>query len=421
MIRLRATIALGSVLALVLAAAADAETLRPTRFDDPVPNGCQPHNCSLREALIRANDEFNTDKILLQKGTYELEIPAVVGDLGQDNGDLDIGYPVKIRGEGPKHTRIDANGLDRVLYFNEQSQAPAGRSLLRSLTIKGGDATVVPDVQHPANGGGIQLTNPSAKMTLKNVAVRHNEAALGGGIHSQALGLTIVNSTIAQNNAGEGGGLRLPVRLYNQPVTTIRSSTISGNYANKGGGILADGSGASGTLFAPSVALVTSTVANNHASNEAGGVMADNSAFVTLGGSTVAYNIAGEDAPGTNVAGGIYQHSGASFVFADSILAQNTVVSGTDPQCAGSFGSNLGAVVEVQSSPCTMSGSPAVVGSAKTEPLASNGGPTKTVKILKGSPAIGSSVECAKRDQRGVRRPTDGCDAGAYESKAGPD
>ena len=147
--------------------------------------------------------------------------------------------------------------------------------------------------------------------------------------------------------------------------------------------------------------------------------MADNDASVTLGASTVAYNRADVDNVGGGVGGGIHQHSGATFVFSDSVLAANEVgSSGADPQCNGSFTSNSGAVVEVQPSPCPMTGSPALVGGALIGPLAQNGGPTKTIKLLAGSPAIGRSVECANKDQRGVKRPPTGCDSGAYERKA---
>ena len=406
---------------LVLVAPAGAATFKPTRFDDPPPGKCKPADCSLREAVMAANKDFERDAILLRKGTYELEVLPDTTDAdnqGADNGDLNLDYPVTIRGMGQKATKIDANGIDRVMRVTPGSVDPTTTKLL-SLTLKGGDASAGAVAAQLPIGGGLWVYSSYGTLKLINVGVHGNEAVLGGGIRGQAKRLVIKRSSIAGNNAAEGGGLQLPPVIFATATTTIVSSTISGNYANKGGGILADGYSSS-ALPIPVVSLVTSTVAGNHASNEAGGVMADNGASVTLGGSTVAYNIAGEDAPGTNVAGGIYQHSGASFVFADSVLAQNSVVAGADPQCSGSFVSNPGAVVEVQPAPCTMSGSPALVGSAKTEPLAKNGGPTKTVKILKSSQAIGHSVECAKRDQRGVRRPEDGCDSGAYESRAGP-
>ena len=400
---------------LAFAAPAAAETLKVTRHDDPPPGKCKLHDCSLREALKAANSDFDRDVVVLGRGTYEMQIPAVPGDLGQQNGDFEIYHPVTVRGKGPTKTKIDANGLDRVFVFNDQS-TPFKVSTLRSLTVKGGDAGAVADVQHPSTGGGIFAVGKAA---LEHVTVSHNTAEFGGGIRSQAASFTITHSTIAKNTAIEGGGLNLPSALFQGPATEIRSSTISDNSASKGGGILADGYHP-GSLIPPVVSMVTSTVAGNTTSAEGGGIMADNDASVTLGGSTVAYNSADSDNTGGGVGGGIHQHSGAAFVFADSILAGNTVgSSGTDPQCNGSFTSNSGAVTEVQSNLCAFTGSPAQVGGALIGPLAPNGGPTKTVALLTGSPAIGRSVECAKRDQRGVLRPADGCDSGAYE-RAGP-
>ncbi|MDQ3377035.1 MAG: hypothetical protein M3533_09075 [Actinomycetota bacterium] len=60
-------------------------------------------------------------------------------------------------------------------------------------------------------------------------------------------------------------------------------------------------------------------------------------------------------------------------------------------------------------------------------PLASNGGPTQTHAVLKGSSAVdrGAAGGCPKTDQRGIRRPQNGdgkgtsrCDVGAFEKKA---
>jgi hypothetical protein len=57
--------------------------------------------------------------------------------------------------------------------------------------------------------------------------------------------------------------------------------------------------------------------------------------------------------------------------------------------------------------------------------LADNGGPTSTIALLGGSPAIdaGALVACAvapvsRFDQRGYRRPRDTCSIGAYEPSA---
>jgi len=58
-------------------------------------------------------------------------------------------------------------------------------------------------------------------------------------------------------------------------------------------------------------------------------------------------------------------------------------------------------------------------------PLANNGGPTQTMAIPAGSPAVDAAIasNCPTVDQRGVTRPQgSGCDIGAYEliQQAGP-
>ena len=54
---------------------ANAETFVVTRFDDPLPDGCLPSDCSLREAAEAAaqNDAFaGDDRVQLAAGTYTL-------------------------------------------------------------------------------------------------------------------------------------------------------------------------------------------------------------------------------------------------------------------------------------------------------------------------------------------------------------
>ncbi|MBA3260894.1 MAG: hypothetical protein H0T69_00155 [Thermoleophilaceae bacterium] len=61
-------------------------------------------------------------------------------------------------------------------------------------------------------------------------------------------------------------------------------------------------------------------------------------------------------------------------------------------------------------------GQPILVADPRLGPLGSNGGPTPTVALLAGGPAIGAAVgKAPARDQRGVKR-TDP-DLGAYERR----
>jgi CSLREA domain-containing protein len=64
------------VAGLLAASGATGATFKPTRHDDPPPGNCKQADCSLREAVMAANEGSGRDTILLRKGTYELEVPA---------------------------------------------------------------------------------------------------------------------------------------------------------------------------------------------------------------------------------------------------------------------------------------------------------------------------------------------------------
>src|SRR5262249_7381291 len=162
------------------------------------------------------------------------------------------------------------------------------------------------------------------------------------------------------------------------------------------------------------VDLLNTTLARNHATADGGGIMADNEATVTLSYSTVAYNASDIDGAGGGSGGGIYQHSNAVVGLGDSIVAKNAAGStGAGPQCDGSFEPSVGAVVETQTTgTCSPAGafeiSDALIGS-----LGDHGGPTETINLKPGSPAIGfGHGTCPARDQRGVARPSSGYDSG---------
>lgn len=404
------------LLGVAVAPSASADTFKPTRFDDPAPaNKCKPDDCSLREAVRAANNQGGRDEVVLKEGTYELEIlpsgPAF------ESGDLDIFTGLELRGKGARQTKIDANGIDRVVS-NGCGIGTIGSVTIKGLTLTGGDPGANPlTCTGPGDaplGGGIVAFGKALK--LEKVTVKGNEAGLGGGIFSSAETLTIKDSTIIKNNAAEGGGLDLASGGPAAPVTVIRSSTISGNFASKGGGILADGAQFAGAD--PSVQLVNSTVAANDASAEGGGIMADNSAAVNLANSTVAHNIANSDNVGAGDGGGVYQHSSAAFGLTDALIAGNSVgQGGGGSQCAGSFQGAGGIVVQLQAGTlCSISqGNITEPVDALIGPLAQNGGPTKTVALLPGSAALGFADTCPAKDQRGFARPSVDCDAGAFE------
>ncbi|HLF57826.1 MAG TPA: hypothetical protein VI942_13375, partial [Thermoanaerobaculia bacterium] len=81
-----------------------------TRYDDPVPNGCLPTDCSLREAVIAANADPDFDVIRLSAGDYLLTLAGTGEDAAAD-GDLDLLESVDVVGLAPALTRLVGDGL----------------------------------------------------------------------------------------------------------------------------------------------------------------------------------------------------------------------------------------------------------------------------------------------------------------------
>ncbi len=343
--------------------ASAATTFTVTRTDDPAPNGCQPSDCSLREAVIAADAGSGADTIVLPPGDFRLAI-AGIGEDAAAKGDLDLTKSVTITGAGARPTVVDASGLDRVFDV-----ASGTIVLISDVTVTGG---VGP-------GGGIAN---NGTLTLVRDAVTGNYAPGvldGGGINSTG-SLTITRSTISGNHGHDGGGIAFTGSLG------VTDSTISNNVAGTNG---AGGEG--GGIFAAGAAPLTissSTITGNQAFDgvtTAAGI--DDTGTVTIESSVVAGNVAHE--PDQSAA---------------------AVRNCTAP--ATSLGHNLSDTTD-----CAFSRSTDHQGVAPLlGPLTDNGGPTDTKALLPGSPARDSGANCPAADQRGVSRPRGAaCDIGAYE------
>jgi hypothetical protein len=183
--------------------------------------------------------------------------------------------------------------------------------------------------------------------------------------------------------------------ILNGGTLTINNSTISGNHVDYFADAFSFGNGGGG-------------VSN-------GGTLTINNS--TISGNSVHYMVNGiSSSPG----GGIYGNA----ILQNSIVANNTMEN-----CDGGMTSN-GYNMSSDGS-CNFSSS----GDRNNTdpmlgPLQYNGGPTQTMALLPGSPAIdaGNPSGCTddqghllKTDQRGMPRPdtedTGGCDMGAYESQ----
>ena len=270
----------------------------------------------------------------------------------------------------------------------------------------------------------------------------------GGAIHSAGL-LQLRECTLEQNTARGGSGFSAGSGLGGAVASlgslVIDASTLNDNLAQGGdgaGGVDVGASGgeaAGGAIYANNSSLVAtnSTLAFNRAASGSGatlaltndgprgdargGALALVSSNAVLVHTTLAFNqaelgLAGATNSGTASGGGIANLNGTLTLRA-SILATN--LSGNLSGGTIDNGYNLSSD---DSFAFTATGSSTNV-DPLLGPLTTNGGPTRTMALLNGSPArdIVPTPNLPSKDQRGILRPlgTTG-DSGAFEAEITP-
>ncbi|EKD42821.1 MAG: hypothetical protein ACD_73C00005G0001, partial [uncultured bacterium] len=261
-------------------------------------------------------------------------------------------------------------------------------------------------------GGGIYIDGSGIidKSTISNNTAVQND---GGGIYSEGDPVVITESTIADNQAlgshpcPEGDYLALKLSQYGQDVDS------------RGGGIWVD----------EPMDISNSTIVGNEADGDGGGIY--NEADLQLNNDTIASNTSDANQGGETGGdgGGIANFNDVAFV--NTIIGNNVDASpGAEaPDCfseftlAGNSMNSGGANLIMNPLNCEVTGDAANV--VNVDPLLDplllqdNGGPTQTVALVNGSPAIdtGDDKSCLPTDQRGVLRPVGPhCDLGAYEA-----
>lgn len=352
----------------------------------PVTNTGNAGPGSLRAAIQASNASAGPDIIgISATGTIDLE--EALPDISDD---------VEIRGPGADLLTVRRNsGEFRI--FTIESLACCPEVTISGITIANGLAE---------SGAGIEST---AVLVLERVAVVGNEAVASGG----------------STAAAEGGGILSFGSLL------LRESTISGNKAVASDGTILTSASDAGVGAHNPTTIERSTIAANvaSASSAAGEVRAQggglglSSESTLVTSSTVARN-------GVVAAGGepsIAQ--AANLLAAPGALLRDTIVSDplgsrscAEPVDSGGFNIDDGASCGLflpTDLPATDPGlAPAL------EP---NGGPTPTLALLPGSPAIDSGNAFGVTvDQRQLPRPSDfgavpnalgsdGSDIGAFE------
>ena len=257
----------------------------------------------------------------------------------------------------------------------------------RSVTIDGGGKVRLFSV-----GGGVAFG-------LVNLALQNGRSNGAGGAVDATHGgaVSIVRSTLAGNHAASGGAVAAGRAA---PVTVV-ASTFVGNVA----------AGRGGAIDASNVSSTSSTFSANQA-GRGGAIHA--ATGLTIVSSTFSDNVA---------SGAAIALDGGAAAVRNSILADGTgtecvLGSSTLTDHGGNFSTD-GSCGLTQASSRT----DVPVASLALAPLADNGGPTQTVALLTGSPAIHAGVDCRPpaTDQRGVPRPPGAaCDSGAFQVEPPP-
>ena len=421
--------------------------------------------CTLRAAVQEANEQGG-GTINLNPGTYVLSIAPNNALPLAATGDLDVYGELTISGGGADKTIIDGGGIDRVFAMQVASRVTIsdvtirngkalpgddgggiwnyGNLILENVTVSGNKTRVDASLTADAPGGGIFN---AATLQLRNCTITGNTAAdMGGGIHNKGI-MTVLQSTISGNSAAtdRGGG----VSNFNK--ATIVLSTIAGNQATRSGGGVENGGSLTLTHSALTgnsaqsgggihnvgkLDMTDATIAGNTARQHGGGIANDYSSdalkgTLKLNGVTIASNTAGADLAGAPAGGGIANHKPATTTIANSLIAGNHDAGGKAPDCLGKLLSAGYDLIQAADG-CKVRGidTGTIIGKdPKLAPLANNGGPTQTMALLAGSPAIdaGNPAKpgsgkgaCEITDQRGTPRGVNGagkavCDIGAFE------
>jgi hypothetical protein len=374
---------------------------------------------SLRQAIIDANASGS--------GVIEFD-EAATGLIALKTALPDISANITINGPGPERLTV-------------QRSAAAGTDDFRIFTIERGSITAISGLEIKNGsadllGGGIFN---SGVLRLSDCALAENHANMNGGAIFNNGFLSLEDCSVSKNSAGFLGG-----GIFNLTGGDLKlaNCAVSANNASLDGG---------GIVNAGNATLSRCAVTDNSAARGVGGGFYGNSGALTLGNCTIAKNSA--------------PSGGGVFNFGDLVLSNctasnnstfggpgggvlnqgemkliNTIVAkneGLHPDISGivtSKGRNLigdstgssGWIASQQDADCDL---------LDKDPLLDpdghkdNGGPTATIALQPGSPAIKAGIcidafgNLVAADQRGLSRASNGsadatapCDIGAFET-----
>ena len=385
------------------------------------------NTCSLVDAIIAANTDSASGGC--SAGTAGLDTITITQS-GTVNGLILISFQLTVQGTSsqPSVIQIEGNGytVSGIEVYRVFLVQGHGDLRINDLVITAGRGT---------NGGAIKV-DQFGILTLNNVTVKDSvsTAGPGGGIRVDDGNLVMTNSTIDNNRSyGDGGGMHLT------GVVTITNSVIRDNRADHhsddedGGGIYVEGTDSI-------VTIEKSSIYGNIAGSTGtgGGVYVDDASNFTLRNSTIFNNDGGFRGGGIYVGGGTVDLTHVTVVDNQAsqslsggglrrgngtVRLRNSIIAGSTSDgvtaigdCAGTLNQNRNNLIEDGSCSAAYSGDPRLASNPQGSP--------PYFRLLSDSPAIGvgHAEHCAgvETDQRGLPRPSSGCDLGAYEYISAP-
>ncbi len=392
----------------------------------------------LRYAIDQANNHTaNPDgsvitfdpTVFASRQTITLTAGLGTLELSETSGPEVISGPANGNGSAANDVVVDGNG--NVGAFQVDLKVTASLSHLDIANgVNGGDGGGIENLgtltvascnigglganTSSEDGGGI---SNAGNLTVADSFIGNNYAKGNGAGLSSFGTLTITDSVIENNTSGnDGGGIE-----GRSGTLTVADSLIEGNTAGTDGGGLHNYN--KSRLF-----LSDSTIAGNTALN-GGGI--ENESTMTAVNDTIAYNQAGIGGGVPGAGGGLY-NAGGTATLDNTIVARN-LNGPTTPDdiplaisSAGAF--NLIGTGGAGGLTNGTNGNQVGVADPGLGASADNGGPTQTIALSLGSPAINqgsnslavdpASGQPLATDQRGAgfNRTLDGTvDIGAYE------
>jgi CSLREA domain-containing protein len=405
-------------------------------------------SCTLRAAMEEANaNDPQPDQILFAPmGTTIITLtngplPVIVDD-------------VTITGFGASETLIDGVFLGRI--FAAQADTT---TTISGLTIENGQAFSSGAGSFASAGGVLS----SGDMTLDRVVIDSNHAsasapadstaeALGGGLYVASGTMTLTRSTVSNNSvasdasgtgqaAANGGG----IAVENGATLHVVRSTIATNHVgaqiSSGTGSSATNANGGGIYTRGAVTIDQSTITNNTVQvtggtepsisdfASGGGVFEHNLGSLSLTGATVSSNSLNATGVSPSAQGANMGITGTA-TFRSTIVADPISTPGAENCIGGTLTSNGYNLEDDAGQSCGFSQATDIAGQDPVlGTLANNGGPTQTMNLPAGSPAIDKGRSFgATADQRGAGFPRisdsptianasggNGADIGAFE------